>query len=59
MASHATAGTPANPFSDYTEADMLEYLGNLTALHTRGSFLYSNLAFGVHGALPSLAANTP
>ena len=47
-------GTHENPFSYYTDDDLWGYLGNLTALPTRGAFLYSNLGFGLLGRLLEL-----
>jgi hypothetical protein len=33
-------GTPQNIFTGYTDADLFQFLGNLSSLPTRGSFLY-------------------
>ena len=47
-------GTPQNQFTGYTQADLYTYLANVSSLPTRGSFLYSNLAFGLLGHLLEL-----
>ena len=47
-------GTPQNQFTNYTAADLYSYLSSVSDLPTRGSFLYSNLAFGLLGHLMEL-----
>eukprot|EP01052_Picozoa_sp_SAG31_P036979 SAG31_NODE_4696_length_3026_cov_3.073454_2_plen_707_part_00 len=47
-------GTPANPFTGYTAADLYSYLRTVNRLPTRGHFFYSNLGFGLLGHLLEL-----
>ena len=47
-------GSPQNQFTNYTQQDLYAYLSNITTLPTRGSFLYSNLGFGLLGEIQTI-----
>ena len=49
-------GDASNPYANYSMADLMECFANVTELPRRGSFLYSNLAFGVLGLVLELRA---